>query len=134
MLYLSCFSVKEVQQLVSMFYGNCHCEAVKFKFLSEFEVIEEGMRCNCSICSRKGVILSNFVVNPEDLEIDDPVGFLNHYQFGTGVAKHYFCSKCGISPFVKTRLNPGCYRINLGCIDGVDSLSLKEIFYQGTEI
>jgi hypothetical protein len=31
--------------------GSCHCGAVRFSY--EGEVITKGLRCNCSICSRK---------------------------------------------------------------------------------
>lgn len=116
------------------FHGSCHCKAINFSFLPESGKIEEGMRCNCSLCRRKGILLSNFVVEPKNIEIGDSEGFLNCYQFATGVARHYFCSNCGIAPFVQTRLNPGCYRVNLGCVEGIESLSLKEIFYDGTQL
>ena len=49
---------------------------------------------------------------------------LTCYRFGDRVVNHYFCRTCGIFPFFDTTLRPGEYRVNLGCIDGVDPLAL----------
>ena len=114
------------------YHGSCHCGAVSFSFRSE--EIENGMRCNCSICSRKGAILSDFVLSPDNLEILGGEAILSSYQFGTHVAKHYFCSRCGIFTHVSTRLNPGMYRVNLGCVEDVDPFSLVISIFDGTEI
>jgi len=47
------------------------------------------------------------------------------YQFNSKVAKHYFCKVCGIYTFHRPRVAPDQYGINVGCLDGVDSLSLE---------
>jgi len=49
---------------------------------------------------------------------------LQGYQFGDHLVFHYFCKTCGISPFHDGTENPGHYRINLGCVDGLDLESL----------
>lgn len=36
--------------------ASCHCGAVRFSFKSK--TITEGLRCNCSICVRKGIAIS----------------------------------------------------------------------------
>ena len=38
------------------YQGSCHCGAVKFAY--EGEKITKGLRCSCSICSRKGAMMS----------------------------------------------------------------------------
>jgi len=50
---------------------------------------------------------------------------LSVYQFNTKAAKHYFCNVCGIYPFHRPRVAPELYGINVGCLEGVDPLSLK---------
>ena len=106
--------------------GQCHCGCVSFSF--DVSCIKEGLTCNCSLCLRKGAIMSNFILSEEALvrEIKDDA--LSTYTFGTGVAKHHFCQKCGIYPFHQTLRKPGFYRVNLNCIEGLDlnSLSLSE--------
>jgi hypothetical protein len=41
------------------------------------------------------------------------------------VAKHYFCKHCGIYPFHQTRKDPQQWRVNIGCLDGVDPYTLE---------
>ncbi|BAN27369.1 glutathione-dependent formaldehyde-activating GFA (plasmid) [Caballeronia insecticola] len=49
---------------------------------------------------------------------------LASYQFNTRVAKHFFCKRCGIYTFHQTRTNPDHWRVNLGCVEGIDAYSL----------
>ena len=34
--------------------GSCHCGGIKFEVEGDFQ---EGLECNCSMCSRKGSLL-----------------------------------------------------------------------------
>ena len=106
-----------------IYNGSCHCGAIRYSFSSR--EITAGLRCNCSICRRKGAVMSTFTVAPEHLDIRAEADCLSAYQFGTGTAKHYFCKRCGIYTFHETRRKPGYYRFNLGCIDGVDAFALS---------
>jgi len=74
------------------------------------------------------------VVPREHIEITTDGDVLTTYQFGTGVARHHFCNRCGIHTFVETRLIPGHYRINLGCVDQLDALRLPESIYDGKSL
>ena len=115
-----------------IYKGSCHCGAIAFRFGSL--EIKDGMRCNCSICSKKGSIISNFTIDSATLQIDDPDGLMTIYQFNEKIAKHYFCSQCGIFTFVETRLNPGEYRVNLGCIEDIDVFNIPVVMFDGTSI
>ena len=42
---------------------------------------------------------------------------LTSYQFNTGVAKHYFCSHCGIKSFYLPRSHPEGVSVNARCLD-----------------
>ena len=42
---------------------------------------------------------------------------LTNYQFNTGVAKHLFCSHCGIKSFYVPRSHPDGYSVNVRCLD-----------------
>ena len=70
-------------------------------------------------------------VPPDQLNITAQDGALRTYRFGTMTARHHFCGICGIHTFVETRLNPGHYRVNLGCVDGIDVFSLPVDVYDG---
>ena len=47
------------------------------------------------------------------------------YQFNTKVAKHHFCSECGIQTHNQRRSDPNTYGINMGCIDDIE---VNELF------
>jgi hypothetical protein len=59
------------------------------------------------------------------------LNFLSKYQFCTKTEGHYFCSKCGIYTHHKTRSNPKIYRVNAGCLEGIDPLSINVGIYGG---
>ena len=75
--------------------------------------------------------MSPFVLSAEQLSVDAEEGALGLYQFGSQVAKHHFCSRCGIYTFHETVRAPGSYRVNLGCVDGVDATKLPSELFDG---
>ena len=110
--------------------GSCHCGAVRFQFTSD--AITSGRRCNCSICIRKGIVMSPEYIPPGAFEVHGSES-LAVYQFGDKDVLHHFCKTCGISPFNEVAALPDGYegrakvgdrRVNLGCIDGLDALEL----------
>ncbi len=112
--------------------GSCHCGAIKFSF--NYREITSGVRCNCSICKRKGAVMSKFTLSPVEIDIDVINDALGTYQFGTNIAKHHFCKVCGIYPFHQTMSKPGEYRVNLGCIDILDTNTLKIDLFDGKDL
>jgi len=103
---------------------KCHCGQIEaeIKLSNNFE---KKLRCNCSICKRKGSIMS--MVKNEDFKITKGKDILKLYQFHTNVAKHYFCSNCGIYTHHHPRSNPAMTGFNLGCIDEIDTSKLKDV-------
>ncbi len=67
------------------------------------------------------------MVGPDDLKIVKGKEFLKLYQFHTKVAKHYFCSNCGVYTHHNPRANPNIYGINLACLEDFDIFTLKEV-------
>ncbi|MES9871647.1 MAG: GFA family protein [Candidatus Sedimenticola sp. PURPLELP] len=114
------------------YQGSCHCGGVKFSY--EGEEIEKGLRCNCSICSRKGAMMTTEVIPVDRLNIEADDDALGLYQFGAKTAKHHFCKRCGIYTFHETARFPGHYRVNLGCIDDVDALELEADIFDGKHL
>lgn len=104
------------------YHGSCHCGEVRFRF--ESEPIRSGVRCNCSICMRKGAVMSLEYLPPERFALLGGQGSLRVYRFGDRIVNHYFCATCGIYPFHDTLERPGWYRVNLGCVEELDALSL----------
>ena len=102
---------------------SCHCGQVEAEI--NVENFEKLLRCNCSICKRKGSIMS--LVKNEDFKIVKGKDKLSLYQFHSKVAKHYFCSNCGIYTHHNPRINPKITGFNVGCIDEVDIFKLENI-------
>ncbi len=113
--------------------GRCHCGAVRFSFETP-EPICSALRCNCSMCARKGAPMSTQVFDPAALHIEAEENALGLYQFGAETAKHFFCKRCGIYPFHETARAPGKYRVNLGCIDAIDSVNLPFEVFDGRHL
>jgi len=114
---------------MNTYNGSCHCGEITFTF--EHDKIENGLRCNCSICRRKGAVMSDFTISPNDFSISENLSALGKYQFDTKIANHYFCKKCGIYPFHETLVNPGHFRVNLGCIEEIDIESIQVRIHDG---
>ena len=72
---------------------KCHCNAVEAE-INILGNIDKILRCNCSLCKRKGALM--FMIKNEDFKIVKGKDKLKLYQFHSNVAKHYFCSICGI--------------------------------------
>ena len=103
---------------------KCHCGSVEAEINVDGD-LEKIVKCNCSLCKRRGAVMS--MVKNEDFKITKGEDKLKLYQFHTKVAKHYFCSECGIYTHHNPRSNPAMTGFNLGCVDEVDVASLKDI-------
>jgi hypothetical protein len=112
------------------FKGSCHCGSVQFEVHTS---LEGAGRCNCSLCRRKGALMSP-LFDAANLKILAGEDSLTLYQFNTRVAKHYFCKHCGIYPFHQTRKDPARWRANLGCLEGVDVYALEASVADGASL
>lgn len=102
--------------------GNCHCGAIKFKFLSEKLV--EIWKCNDSIC--KPYDYQHLFIKHKDFNLLSGNQEISSYKFGTKNAEHLFCKICGIKSFYQPRSHPDMYSINLRCVNNPPSV--KKIF------
>ncbi len=103
--------------------GGCHCGAVRFRLTlpDGFDDIE---RCNCSLCLMKGIVMMGVPLAAFELTRGEDL--LTLYQFNTGEAKHWFCSRCGIYTHHQRRSDPNQYAVNAACIDGLSPLDFPE--------
>lgn len=95
--------------------GSCHCGAVQFEIDTE---ITEVTMCDCSLCSKKNALMCT--AHESRFKLIAGEDKLTLYTWNTGVARHYFCSVCGIYPFHKKRSMPDHYGINVRCLEGFD--------------
>lgn len=99
--------------------GSCHCGAVQFEIETE---IADLYTCDCSLCSKKNALMTSVHEGSFKLIAGDDK--LSLYQWNTGVARHCFCSVCGIYPFHKKRSMPDHYGVNVRCLDGFDATGI----------
>ena len=101
--------------------GHCQCGTIRFSFLSE--EIKEGRRCNCSMCVRKGAVLSANYISAADFQGHRDMSQLADYRWGERLLNNLFCKNCGIFPYFGN--DEWGYRVNLGCVDELDVLALE---------
>jgi hypothetical protein len=87
--------------------------------------IVDPRRCDCSICRRKGAVVAS--VTLDGIRVLQGAEVLKLYQFNTKVAKHYFCSNCGIYTHHQRRSNPSQYGYNVGCLEGINPLLIENV-------
>ena len=114
------------------YQGRCHCGAIEFS--CDCEEITQGIRCTCSICTRKGAMMSPKAIPVVNLKIKANPEDLGFYQFGSKVAKHYFCKRCGIYTHNEMLRSPGHCRVNLGCIESLDTSGLEVTVFDGKKL
>ena len=93
--------------------GGCHCGAVEYEVVVGRQLLVH--ECNCSICRKSGYI--HLIVPAKDFRLICGKDRLSEYRFNTGMARHLFCSKCGVKSFYVPRSNPDGFSVNVNCLD-----------------
>ncbi len=108
--------------------GGCHCGKVRFEVEME---IGKPISCNCSICQKKGTLLS--FAPTKQFTLLQGQNALTDYQFHKHVIHHLFCSTCGVTSFANGSTPDGqeVKAINVRCLDGVDLDKIEVIKYDG---
>jgi hypothetical protein len=107
--------------------GGCHCTAVRFE--AQLPEVVEAQSCNCSVCEKTGFV--HIIVPEARFRLVRGEDKLSTYTFNTGVAKHLFCSVCGIKSFYRPRSNPDGWSVNARCLDDPDSLDIRIEAFDG---
>jgi hypothetical protein len=107
--------------------GGCHCGRVRFRAQVDLDLLSQ---CSCTVCTKKGIL--HLPVFPSDFQLLRGKTALTVYTFESGVARHPFCSTCGMHPFYIPRSQPDKVTVNARCLDGIDGPSLKPTrFFDG---
>lgn len=104
--------------------ATCHCGSVELRLHLPDGVVNP-RHCDCSMCRRRGAIVAS--VPLAGLKVVKGEDVLGLYQFNTLVARHYFCTRCGIYTHHQRRSNPHQYAYNLGCLEGVNPFYLEPV-------
>ena len=102
--------------------GGCHCGRVRFEVIAPAKL--EVTDCNCSICSKYGYL--HLIVPADRFKLLSGRESLSTYSFNTHVAKHFFCSTCGVKSFYIPRSHPDGISVNARCLDSdtIESMSV----------
>lgn len=111
-----------------LYKGSCHCGKIAFQVEGE---ITGAVTCNCSICSRKGVLM--WFVTPDKLQLLTQQQALSTYTFNKHIIKHHFCSVCGIHPYGEGVTPNGnqMVAINIRCLEDFDVESVPVQHFDG---
>ncbi len=109
--------------------GGCHCGRVRFEVLAPARL--EVADCNCSICRKSGYL--HLIVPADRFTLISGREALATYTFNTRVAKHHFCTHCGIKSFYVPRSHPDGVSVNACCIDSDTIEELSVIPFNGRE-
>lgn len=104
--------------------GACHCGGVRFT-VELADGLATARRCNCSYCRMRGSVAVTALLG--DLTIEEGEDLLTLYQFNTGMARHHFCSRCGIYTHHQRRSDPGQLGVNAACLEGVSPFDFAEL-------
>ncbi|MBV2142006.1 GFA family protein [Falsochrobactrum sp. TDYN1] len=104
--------------------GACHCGTVRFH-VKLTDGLHSARRCTCSYCRMRGAVAVS--ADLDGLKILEGEEALTLYTFNTGVAKHFFCSKCGIYTHHQRRSNPRQFGVNVACLEGISPFDFKVV-------
>jgi hypothetical protein len=107
--------------------GSCHCGRVRLEVLAPPDL--DLLECNCSICARSGYL--HLIVDAGEFRLLAGADHLTEYTFGTGAAKHRFCSRCGVKSFYVPRSHPDGFSVNARCLDPATIKSMTIRPYDG---
>ena len=93
--------------------GGCHCGRVRFEVQTPAEI--EVYECNCSMCLKLGYL--HLLVPKSRFRLLSGREHLTTYTFNTHVARHLFCSVCGVKSFYVPRSHPDAYSVNARSLD-----------------
>ncbi len=103
--------------------GGCHCQKVRYEV--DMEELTEAMACNCSICSKRGWLLS--FVPASSFRLLSGADEVTTYHFNNKKIDHIFCKTCGTASYGSGSDGEGnvMMAINVRCLDDVNLEALK---------
>jgi hypothetical protein len=111
--------------------GGCHCGEVRFEVQTDLAQV---VTCNCSICSKKGLLLIFVPADRFSLRGEDA---LTEYRFNRHSIRHLFCAKCGTQSFARgiaPSSQTETIAVNVRCLDDVDVGALAPTPFDGRSL
>ncbi len=113
------------------YQDGCHCGRVRFHATGDFTEVYD---CNCSICMKRGALWT--FAKASQFKLLQGADALTDYQFGKKRIHHLFCSTCGIGSFSRGLAPNGdeTFAVNVNCLDGIDTATLKLTPFDGKKL
>jgi len=108
--------------------GGCHCGNIGYRLRWPGDGAAIPARaCDCTFCTKHGGVYTSHPQAQLEVWVDDAER-VNHYAFGTGTAEVYVCKRCGVPPFVISRIG-GRDRavVNVNTFASVDGKTLNRV-------
>jgi hypothetical protein len=119
-----------MDQKTTHFGGSCHCGAIRYEVAID---LSEGVtQCNCSICTKVNALGRS--VKPDAFRLLSGEEHLSAYEWGSKVARRYFCKHCGVHCFARghlAELGGDFVSICINTLDGVEFRELKVGHWDG---
>lgn len=109
-----------------IYTGGCHCGRVRFEVEAPEDLEVED--CDCSLCRMSGFL--HLIVPRSRFRLLQGEDALATYTFNTGVARHHFCTVCGVKSFYIPRSNPDGVDVNARCLSTAPR-SMKVVPFDG---
>jgi len=112
--------------------GGCHCQKVRYEV--DIENFDSTITCNCSMCHKRGWILT--FVPTTAFRLQSGEDNLTTYHFNKNIIDHLFCKTCGTASFGRGKDSDGnmMIAINVLCLDDVDIKELTPTAYSGKDM
>ena len=113
--------------------GGCHCGKVRYEVAVDLD--KEVMACNCSMCGRKGTLLT--FVGADKFKLIQGENDLTDYLFNKEHIHHLFCSTCGVTSFCRgnsMKTGQPMIAVNSRCLDDVNLETLKIKHFDGKSL
>jgi hypothetical protein len=107
--------------------GACHCGNIRFEYEWPLPGAEIPVRaCGCDFCTKhRGSYTSHPDAKLDAVITDEEL--ISRYSFATGTAEFYVCSRCGVVPFVTSRIDDRLFAVvNLNSFDNSEPVTLSE--------
>ncbi|WP_199097946.1 GFA family protein [Dyella sp. ASV21] len=114
------------------YQGSCHCGDIAFTV-----ALEPGpaVECNCSICSRKGLLL--WFAPRTQFQLSTPEENVASYRFNRHAIDHRFCPRCGCEPFAfatSPHSGEAMVAVNVRCLENVELDAIERKPFDGRHL
>lgn len=101
--------------------GKCHCGNVTYALYWPHDAGAIPVRaCGCTFCTKHGGVYASHRDAKLTAAIKDE-SLVSRYRFGTETAEFFLCTRCGVVPFVTSRIENDLYAVvNVNSFEGVD--------------